>query len=130
MAVWSTAIARATTVGPGFVARIAASNASSHRNTTSSVADGGYWSNASADALPGGFPGFGGSGLAPAPASSCDPNATVTAVTNIRTATRAFDVFFDIQRVLASQLQSRAANSNAASDMAQGTVRQTSLGWS
>src|SRR4051795_12438682 len=70
IAVCTTARARATIAGPGFVARIAASVASSQRNTTSSFGDGGYWSKFNDDALPGGFPGFGGGGLAPASATS------------------------------------------------------------
>src|SRR4051812_45319161 len=96
MAVCTTARARATTVGPGLVARIAASVASSQRSTTSSVGDGGYWSKFSDDALPGGLPGLGGGGLTAASAANCEPATTVPATTAIRMVTRARDVFFDI----------------------------------
>src|SRR4029450_8191932 len=44
MAVCSTLMARATTVGPGGRARTAWRSSSSHWRTTLSLADGGYWS--------------------------------------------------------------------------------------
>ena len=44
MAVWTTLIARATTVGPGGNARTACNSSSSHCRTTLSFTDGGYCS--------------------------------------------------------------------------------------
>ena len=44
MAVWTTLIARAVTVGPGGSARTACSSSSSHCRTTLSLIDGGYCS--------------------------------------------------------------------------------------
>src|SRR5215208_7596081 len=44
MAVWTTLMARATTVGPGGSARTACSSSSSHCRTTLSLTDGGYCS--------------------------------------------------------------------------------------
>src|SRR4051794_27043493 len=96
MAVCVIAKALATTVGPGFTVRIAPRTASSHRSTTSSFGDGGYWSNARADALPGGLPGFGGAGFSFAPAASCGPNTMADDTTSTKAAMKAFDVLFDI----------------------------------
>jgi hypothetical protein len=44
MAVWTTLMARATTVGPGGSARTACNSSSSHCRTTLSFTDGGYCS--------------------------------------------------------------------------------------
>ena len=62
MAVWTTARARATTVGPGRVARISASVCSSHFRTTSSVAAGPQVSKLIPDLGPSGLAGLGGGG--------------------------------------------------------------------
>src|SRR5829696_8002991 len=71
MAVWTIARWRATTAGPGLVARTAARVCSPQRRTTSSASEGPYWLKLNVEAGPLGLAGLGGGGsLVPARAEN------------------------------------------------------------
>src|SRR6266542_5154217 len=83
MAVWTSARARATTVGPGLVARTSAKVCSSHFSTTLSLGDGPHWLKLNSDFGPFGIPdpGDGGGLDGPATAGRIGPGLVTTNVT-------------------------------------------------
>src|SRR6266498_2301252 len=70
MAVWTSARARATTVGAGLVARTSARVCSSHFSTTLSLGDGPHWLKLNSDFGPIGIPDPGDEGGLKAPATA------------------------------------------------------------
>src|SRR5215216_6489280 len=80
MAVWTSAKARAATVGAGLVARTSASVCSSHLSTTLSLDEGPYWLKLNSDLGPFGIPDPGGGGglEAAATADGTEPRVVTT----------------------------------------------------
>src|SRR6266536_1412329 len=119
MAVWTSARARATTVGAGLVARTSARVCSSHFSTTLSLGDGPHWLKLNSDFGPIGIPdpGDGGGLELPARADRTGPGLVTTSTTaKPRARARAPLRFLDTRWELLAYLDVRVGREIYASD--------------